>query len=111
MTMNKKPVSGQNGQDGLFASSVWDRNTKEYIVKIANTSDSEQPVTVTFAGWKTKSEVIVQCITLHSDDMDAENTLDNPNKIVPQQSQISLISNVLDVKISPKTFVVYRFAK
>ena len=111
MTMNKKPVSGQNGQDGLFASSVWDRNTKEYIVKIANTSDSEQPVTVTFAGWKPKSEVIVQCITLHSDDMDAENTLDNPNKIVPQQSQISLISNVLDVKISPKTFVVYRFAK
>ena len=111
MTMNKKPVSGQNGQDGLFASSAWDKNTKEYIVKIANTSDREQPVTVTFAGWKPKAEVTVQCTTFHSDDMDAENTLDNPNKIVPQQSQISLNRNVLDVKIGPKTFVVYRFAK
>ena len=27
LTMDKKPVSGQEGQNGLFASAVWDENT------------------------------------------------------------------------------------
>ena len=44
LTMDKKPVGGQEGEDGLFASAVWDNNTQEYIVKVINTSDKAQPV-------------------------------------------------------------------
>jgi hypothetical protein len=35
--MDKKPVAGQAGQDGLFASSVFDKNTGEVIIKVVNT--------------------------------------------------------------------------
>ena len=42
--MDKKAVSGQEGQDGLFASAVWDKDEKAYIVQIANTSEQTQPV-------------------------------------------------------------------
>jgi hypothetical protein len=35
--MNGKPVAGQAGQDGLFASSVFDKQTGEVIVKVVNT--------------------------------------------------------------------------
>ena len=31
-----------NGQNGLFASAVWDKNSKELIVKIVNVSDKTQ---------------------------------------------------------------------
>ena len=46
LTMDKKAVSGQEGQDGLFASAVWDKDEKACIVKIANTSDKAQPISV-----------------------------------------------------------------
>lgn len=112
MTMNKKPISGQADQDGLFATSAWDSSTKEFIVKIANVSDQAQPVKVMFAGWKPKAaSTTAKCTTFHSDNMDAENTLDNPTAIVPQEGEATLKGNVLDTTVGAKTFVVYRFAK
>lgn len=38
LTMNKKPVTGAEGQNGLFASAVCDKNKNEIIVKVVNTS-------------------------------------------------------------------------
>lgn len=112
MTMDKKAISGQPGQNGLFASSAWDKDAKEFIVKIANTSNQEQSVSVTLAGWKPKTaSTVAKCITFHSDNMDAENTLDAPEAIVPHEGETQLKGNVLEAAIGPKTFVVYRFAK
>ena len=48
LTMNKKPVTGAEGQNGLFASAVYDKDKNELIVKVANTSDKTQPVSLTF---------------------------------------------------------------
>lgn len=111
LTMNNKPVSGQNGQDGLFASAVWDKNTKEYIVKIINTTNSAQPVELTLTGWKKKGETIANCTTFHSDDPVAENTLDHPEAIVPQDSKVTFGGNTLKTNVGAKTFVVYKFGK
>ena len=82
LTMNKKPVAGQPGQDGLFASAVFEQSTGEVIVKVANTSDKVQPVSIQLLG--VKGATTAQTITLCHDGMDDENTLDNPEKIVPQ---------------------------
>ena len=89
LTMDKQPVSGQEGQNGLFASAVWDEPTQTYIVKVANVSDKAQKLNVEFKGLK-KSVQLGEgtCTTLHSDNLDAENTLDNPNLIVPKESKI-----------------------
>ena len=40
LTMNQKPVAGNDDQYGLFASAVWDNDTREIIVKVVNTSEA-----------------------------------------------------------------------
>ena len=82
LTMDKKPVAGQPGQDGLFASSVWDANTGEVIIKVVNTSDKTQPISIQLQGMK--GARTAQTITLSHKGMDDENTLDNPEKIIPR---------------------------
>ena len=81
LTMNGKSVAGQEGQDGLFASAVVDKKKGEIIVKVANTSDKAQDVTLNLNGLKGSRSATAT--TLQSDNMDAENTLDNPNLIRP----------------------------
>lgn len=112
LTMNKQAVSGQEGQNGLFASAVWDEPTQTYIVKIANTSDKAQAINLEFKGLK-KLEKLGEgkLITLHSDNLDAENTLDNPNAIVPKESAVNIEGNTLNTEIGAMTFAVYKFKK
>ena len=112
LTMDKKPVAGQEGQDGLFASAVWDNDTKEYIVKVINTSDKAQPITLEFAGMKKKETLADgKCITFHSDQLEADNTVDNPNVVLPKESAVSIEGKVLNAEIGAKTFVIYKFSK
>jgi alpha-L-arabinofuranosidase len=82
LTMDKKPVAGQEGQDGLFASSVWDANTGEVIIKVVNTSEKSQPISIQLQGMK--GARTAQTITLSHNGKDDENTLDNPEKIIPR---------------------------
>ncbi len=112
LTMNKQSVSGQEGQDGLFASAVWDNDEQAYIVKIANTSDASQPISLVFAGLK-KNETLTEgtCLIFHSEDPDKDNTIENPDAVVPQKSPVVIDENGLETEIAPYTFVVYRFAK
>lgn len=111
LTMDKKPVGGQEGQDGLFASAVWDNDTKEYIVKVINTSDKAQPVTLDFKGLKKSKLTNGKCITFHSDNLDADNTVDNPNVVLPKESKVSIEGTVFNTEIGAKTFAIYKFTK
>ena len=112
LTMDKKPVGGQEGQDGLFASAVWDNNTKEYIVKVINTSDKAQPISLDFKGLKKKNKLTNgKCITFHSDNLDADNTVDNPNVVLPKESKVSIEGTVFNTEIGAKTFAIYKFTK
>jgi alpha-L-arabinofuranosidase len=110
LTMDKQPVAGQPGQDGLFASSVYDSQTGEVIVKVVNTSDVTQPITLNLLGVKTATQA--QTITLHSDNMDGENTLDRPNLIIPVSGSIAVTpgkkSSTLTDELGPKTFRIYK---
>ena len=110
LTMNKKAVSGQEGQNGLFASAVLDKDNNTYILKVVNTSDKSQKLNIEFKGLK-KSVSLVngKCITLHSDNSDAENTLDEPNKIVPVEKDINIEKNILNTEIGEMTFAIYKF--
>ena len=112
LTMDKKPVGGQEGQDGLFASAVWDNDTKEYIVKVINTSDKAQPVTLDFKGLKKKNKLTNgKCITFHSDNLDADNTVDNPSVVLPKESKVSIEGTVFNTEVGAKTFAIYKFTK
>ena len=113
LTMDKKPVAGQDGQDGLFASSVFDKNTGEVIVKVVNTSDAAQPITLNLQGIKANGEA--QTITLCHDGMDDENTLDEPEKITPQPGTIAVAAGkkaaTITDKLAPRSFRIYKIKK
>lgn len=112
LTMDKKPVSGQEGQNGLFASAVWDKDENAYIVKVINTSDKEQPIILKFDGMaKATTLTNGKCITFSSTDLHKDNTVEDQNAIVPQESNISIEGKELATKIAPYTFAIYKFTK
>lgn len=110
LTMKGKSVAGQEGQDGLFASAVVDKKKGEIIVKVANTSDKAQDVTLNLNGLKGSRSATAT--TLQSDNMDAENTLDNPNLIRPVETTATCVSKknmtVLNDKLPAKSFRMYK---
>ena len=112
LTMDKKPVAGQQGQNGLFASAVYDKDMQAYIVKVVNTSGEPQQVNVVFSGMK-KNESLksCRCIKLTSTDMDIENTLDNPDTIKPVESSVDVHGQALEVTLEAKCFAVYIIEK
>ena len=104
LTENGKAVAGENG---LYATACFDKTTKSYIVKIANTSNEEKEINVTFNGIKKLNPGKVT--VLHADDIQAENKIDNKNVVVPVVSDVQANGNVLNVKMKANSFVVYRF--
>ena len=110
LTMNGKPVAGNADQNGLFASAVLDKKTNEVVIKVINTGDKPQPVTLNLKGMK-KGSYSAQLISFHSDDLTAENSLDNPTKIVPQTSNLSVTAPAQEVTVPARTFYIYRIKK
>ncbi len=110
LTIDKKPVTGAEGQNGLFASAVYDKGKNEIIVKVANTSDKVQPLILRIDGLKKKETLTGgRCIKLSSTDMDKDNTIEKPAFIIPQETMLKIEGQVLNVGLEPNTFAVYIF--
>ena len=113
MTMDGKFIAGREGQDGLFASSVVDKNDGTVIVKVINTSKTEQPVTINLNGLT--GATTAATITLSHNGPDDENTLDQPEKITPKNGTVSLTAgkkaSVIQDKLAPLSFRLYKVKK
>ncbi|MBR6086363.1 MAG: carbohydrate binding domain-containing protein [Prevotella sp.] len=105
ITMNGRNVCGDDDQNGLFASAVCDKNNGSIYIKVANVSDKAQPVKLNLKGLKKATGAKV--ITLTSSDPVAENTLDNPEKITPKESNVTLSGTTIDTEVAPKSFNVF----
>ena len=103
LTENGKAVAGD---DGLYASAVYDKTTKKVIVKIANASDKPQQVSLTLKGAKGLAKA--QVISLHADDKHATNSLEQPNNVVPSESEVDASGNGLTLTVPAQTFQVVR---
>lgn len=109
LTMDGKPVAGQPGQQGLYASAVADKQAKTVIVKVINTDNEAQSVAINLQG--IRQSTTAETLTLHCDNMDIDNTLDYPTRITPQRGNIALTINksaaiVSDI-IPAKAFRIY----
>lgn len=112
LTLNGKPVSGQEGQDGLFASAVWDADAGEYIVKIVNTSTYSRNVSISVKGLKKGQRLTAAgCTSFHSAYPDLDNTLENPEAVVPETGTFDLKDGLFNEKVPAKTFMIYRLKK
>ncbi len=109
LTMDGKPVAGNDGQDGLFASAVYDKPSGEVIVKIVNTGDKKQDFALNLKGMKGSHAATLT--TYGADDMDGENTLDNPTKYVPATSETTVEAPVLNGSVGAKSIVMYKIKK
>ena len=114
LTMDKKPVAGQPGQDGLFASSVYDSTTGEVIVKVANTSRQPQTVQLNLLG--VNGQPVAQTLTLnHNGSYDDENTLDQPERITPKAGTAATTAAskgaILTDELPAMSFRVYKIKK
>lgn len=108
LMMNGKPVAGDPDQNGLFASASIDDYGK-YIVKIVNVSDQPQTVNLIFEGMEESMLSGGKGIILHSDTDTAENSLENPGLITPQEFEVDATGKSFSTTISNKTLAVYIF--
>lgn len=112
MTMDGKNVTGADGQNGLFASAVLDKENNQYIVKVINVSETAQPLNIKFEGMKKNEKLSSGCvIKLQTDDVLKENSIENPNLITPKESAIEVGEKELNTIIEPQTFAVYILKK
>ncbi len=107
LTMNGKPVTGADGQDGLFASSVINAKNGQVYVKVANTSSSSELASVKIEGMK-KGQTFskAKAIVLQSDNLEAENTIARPDLIKPFEIALQVSGNVVSGYLPANTFVV-----
>jgi alpha-L-arabinofuranosidase len=95
------------GQDGLYASAVYDKTTREIIVKVVNASDKAQSAAVNLSGGK-KPAGDAQLITLTSNDLEAVNSFDDPAKIKPVTSAAKLSGKKVALNLQPHSFTVIK---
>ena len=108
-TENEKPLAGNEGQGGLFASAVWDADRQQVIIKIVNVSDVAQDVKLTFTGLKkNQNPELVDITTYSSDNLYTDNTLAKPTAIVPKV-KIAEGTSLEEAAVPAKTFAMYRF--
>ena len=106
LTMNGKPVAGQDGQNGLFASAVRDGN--DIYVKVINTSQQAQDISFNFIGLKKKETVQgVKRVDLSSDKLYEDNSIEAPTNIVPVESLLDAEGKSLSTSIEPLSFSIF----
>ena len=103
LTEDGQPVKGK---DGLYASAVYDKDTKEYIVKVANSADKSQDVVITMKGLKAVGKVKT---TTLSGSLSMENLVGKPETIRPVESSLQGNGNTICVAVPAKGFMVLRF--
>ena len=114
LTMDKKPVANQEGQNCLFASAAFDKRAGEVIIKVANTSRTVQPVSFVLSD--VKGDRTAQTLTLSHTGMDDENSIQRPELITPQQGTAQVMASgkseaTLTDQLAPMSFRIYRFKK
>ena len=110
LTMEGKPVAGNEDQMGLFASAVVDGNL--VYVKVANVSEQERQLSFNFTTKSKKDSLkAVKRIDLCSDKLYEDNSLEAPDNIVPTEKALSGTGKAINATIAAQSFSVFVFEK
>ncbi len=94
------------GKGGLYATAAKDANTSELIIKVVNTSEVGQNLSIIMEGGTTQESVEV--LTMGMDDLEAENSFKDPFKISPKKGTASVEGNMLKASIPAQAFNIYK---
>lgn len=101
------PVTGKNEVDGIYASASIDKNDNKIFIKIVNTSDESHEINLDITGLdKNLSIPGGSVISLHGNPED-ENTLREPDKIIPEEHKLTVTDNRFKTILGKKTFAVF----
>ena len=104
MFLENKPITGQNG---LYASAVFDKNTDEIILKLVNSTEKAQTANVVLESTKklgSKGKIIV----LKSDDLNNVNSLEQPILIGPVEQELIIKGKTVNPILEPYSFSIVR---
>ena len=104
--LNKNTLPA-TGQDSIYASATIDKNKKELIIKIVNTIGKNQTVDINLAGNKIAGGKATMMI-LQNDNLDAENSLNKPFVIAPQEKIIDITDKLFTTTLMPYSFSVIK---
>jgi len=99
-----EPLKGQNE---LYASSVLDENTSETIIKMVNAGKDEKPVKIQLSGAKHIGKT-ASMILLTSNDMSGVNSIEEPQKISPKESQVTLKGKTIELNLPAGSVTVLK---
>ena len=98
------PVTGENG---IYASAVWDEKTEEMILKIVSNNDSSIPVKFTINTQKELSTA-ASMIVMQSNDLSAMNSISDPEHIVPIENKIEIDPEGFTLELDPYSLTVIK---
>jgi len=99
-----KPLTGQNG---LYASAALDKNSREIIVKMVNTTGNTQ-VQKLYLKTSQKTLPKAQMIVLQNDEPASVNALEQPSTIKPVEEEITLKGKIVTLSLKPYSLSVIR---
>src|SRR5690606_31373244 len=95
------------GQQGLYASAVWDKNTKEIIIKIVNATDQEMSQDIQLStGKKINGQATV--IRLKSDNLQGVNSFQTPESIAPVTESMSVKGKKVKAVLPKKSVTIIK---
>ena len=95
------------GQDSLYATASFDKTSNEVIVKIVNASGKAQQGEILLDG-AGKLNSTARLTLLQSNDLEAENSLDQPMQISPIEQTAPVKNGKLNTTLAPYSFSVFR---
>lgn len=98
------PLTGQNG---LFASAAYDKNSNEIILKLVNSGPKAQTSDIVLKSSK-KLGSKAKMIVLKSEDLNKVNSLEQPGLISPVESEILLKGKTVGAVLEQYSFTVIR---
>ena len=104
MLINNKPLTGQ---DGLYGSAAFDKNTNEIILKLVNSTDKAQNANVVLDGAKnlsSKGKIIV----LKNEDLNKVNSLEQPMLVSPVEQELAIKGKTVNQLLAPYSFTIIR---
>jgi len=104
MLLADKPLTGQ---DGLYASAVFDKQSNEFILKLVNSGGQALTANIVLEGAKKLSSK-AKMIVLQSADLTISNSLEKPDLLIPVVQEVLLKGKTVKQILSPYSFSVIR---
>lgn len=105
--LTNKNTKAAVGENGIYASTVIDKQSNELIIKVVNASDKEQKVTFDIDNAK-GIQTQAKLTSLTSNILDDVNSIDKPKQVFPKESTLAVKKKQIAHQLAPNSLSVIR---